>query len=457
VDDLPLHIGQSKRPSLKIKGKLFMVYDRKQKQYTAVIALVYLWAGYSALLACLTGYLQYLGEGYSFDSVKLHLWSGIATALFSFLMWVRLKRFSLVNFLLKVPVLPLSVIFFALISFTGHQGGNITHGNDYLIEPLPNSIKSVLGHEVFEEKQIILTDENWKNANLYSEVIQPILNNNCVGCHNPKKTKGALLLTSFNDILKGGEHGAVVSSGQPNQSELFTRLELPMDDDRHMPPKGKSQPSKEAIQLIAVWIEKDIPVDKTIGELGLKKELFRSFFPKIEKNDYPDVEIAKALADSINLVKDMGLHVDPISESTAFLKVSALNKPTFTDADFQTLKAIAPQIAILDLGDSQITDAIFKDLATLPHLTLLKVDNTHITGEQIHKLKTLEHLVSINLSHTYFKEEYIPQLSDFKSLEIVYLFNPDYGKSGSQTLNNKISVEYGNYALPQIKSDSIVY
>jgi len=173
-----------------ILGLLLQAYDRKQKQYISVIALIYLWAGFSAILACITGYLQYLGEGYSFDSVKLHLWSGIATALFSFLMWARLKKFSLVDFLSKVPILLLSVVFFGLISFTGHQGGNITHGADYLVEPLPNSIKSALGYEVFEEKEIILTDENWENANLYTEVIQPILNNNCVSCHNPKKTKG---------------------------------------------------------------------------------------------------------------------------------------------------------------------------------------------------------------------------------------------------------------------------
>jgi uncharacterized membrane protein len=441
-----------------ILGLLLQVYDRKQKQYTSVIALVYLWAGFSAILACITGYLQYLGEGYSFDSVKLHLWSGIATALFSFIMWARIKRFSLVDFLSKVPIFLLSLLFFGLISFTGHQGGNITHGSDYLVEPLPNSIKSALGYEVFEEKEIILTEENWETVNLYTEVVQPILNNNCVSCHNPKKTKGELLLTSANDILLGGEHGNVVVTGQPDESELYTRMVLPKEDDQHMPPDGKTQPSKEAIKLIAAWIEKDLPVDKTIGELGLNKELFRSFFPKIEKNDYPDVEIAEASIDSINLVKNTGLHVDPISESTFFLQVSAINKPGFTDADVKVLRSIAPQIAILDLGDTQITDVIFKDLATLPNLTIIKMDNTSVTGAQINQLKTLKHLVSINLSYTAFKEENLNQLSDFQSLEHIYLFNPSYSKSGSDTINDgKIVVEYGNYELPKVARDSIVY
>lgn len=441
-----------------ILGLLLQLYDRKSNQFRSAIALIYLWAGLSGVLACITGYLQYLGEGYSFESVKLHLWSGIATALFSFLMWARLKRFSLVEFIYKIPTLKMSILFFLLISFTGHQGGNITHGAEYLIEPLPNSIKSALGYEIFEEKEIILTDENWENVNLYTDVVQPILNNNCVSCHNPKKTKGELLLTSTDDILKGGEHGDVIIEGQPTKSELFTRMKLPKEDDKHMPPEGKSQPTKEAIALIGVWIQEDLPVDKTIGELGLQKDLFLSFFPSTVKNDYPNIEIEEAPIDSINIVKSNGLHVNRLSESTQFLQVSAINKPSFTTTDFQVLNTIAFHIAILDLGGTQITDTVFKELVNLPNLTILKLDNTGVTGEQISQLKNLEHLASINLSNTDFKEEYLAQLTDFKSLEKVYLFNSSFEKSGSEYLNDgNLMIEYGNYRLPPVARDSIIY
>ncbi|UWX55214.1 hypothetical protein NYZ99_00855 [Maribacter litopenaei] len=56
-----------------ILGLLLQVYFRRRKAFKEVIGKVYLWAGYSAILACLTGYLQYPGEGYAYDSVKLHL------------------------------------------------------------------------------------------------------------------------------------------------------------------------------------------------------------------------------------------------------------------------------------------------------------------------------------------------------------------------------------------------
>jgi len=36
-------------------------------------------------------------------------------------------------------------------------------------------------------------------------------------------------------------------------------MKLPKEDDQHMPPDGNSKPSKEAVKLVGVWIEKDLP------------------------------------------------------------------------------------------------------------------------------------------------------------------------------------------------------
>ncbi len=112
-----------------VLGLLLQWYDRKTGQYGKVIGIIYLWGGISAVLACITGYLQYLGEGYAFDTVKWHLWAGIATALFSFVMYARLGNRKPMDFLSRIPIVAFSIFFFVLISFTGHQGGNITHGS----------------------------------------------------------------------------------------------------------------------------------------------------------------------------------------------------------------------------------------------------------------------------------------------------------------------------------------
>ncbi|MFS4446957.1 c-type cytochrome domain-containing protein [Maribacter sp. 2307UL18-2] len=439
-------------------GLLVQWYARKRQQYAPVVPLIFLWGGFSAVLACITGYLQYLGEGYSFETVKWHLWLGIATALFSFIMFAKLSKTSTIRFLHKVPTALLSVLFFVLISFTGHEGGNITHGDDYLVEPLPNSVKSALGFETFEEKEIVLNDTNWEDALIYEDVIKPILNNKCVSCHNPKKTKGALQLHTPEDIQEGGENGAVILQGNAEKSELFSRMTLPMDDDDHMPPEGKTQPTKEEIKLVGAWIDAGHPFNGTIKTTGLPKELFAAFFPRKVENDYPDMEITEASQDSILTIEKAGIHVDLISKESNFLSVSAINKPTFGDDDFEILLPLKTQIARLDLGGTQVTDIIFEKLGQLPNLTILKLDHTSITGRQIKSLTILEHLKSINLTHTDFEGDYLSDLSDFQSLEKIYLFQSKVAAKEIQTLTNEaIQIDYGNYELPPLASDSIVY
>ncbi len=441
-----------------ILGLLLQWYDRKRLEYQKAIPLIYLWGGVSATFACITGYLQYLGEGYAFDSVKWHLWSGIATALFSFLMYAKLKEIKAVDFLSKVPILGLSILFFILISFTGHQGGNITHGEEYLFEPLPNSVKSALGFETFEEKEIVLSEETWEEALIYEDVIKPILNNKCVSCHNPKKTKGALLLHNEEGILEGGENGEVILANYTKQSEIYKRMTLPIDDDDHMPPEGKTQPSKEEIKLIAAWIDAGHPFKSTIKDAGLDKKLFASLFPKKHDYDYPDKKIAAASQDSIASIEKTGVYVNLISKSSNFLSASCINKPAFTDADFETLLPIKTQIARLDLGGTKVTDSIFKKLIMLPNLTVLKLDNTAVTGEQIETLSFLDHLKSVNLTGSNFEEQHLTAFSKFKALEKIHLYKTKIKKKGVQSFNEgQITIDYGNYELPPIASDSIVY
>ncbi len=442
-----------------ITGLLLQWYDRKNNAYTKIIALIFFWGFISATVACVSGYLLYLGEGYSFDTVKFHLWLGIATAIFSLLMYFRLLDPSRIDLIKRLPVVLMSFSLLILISFTGHLGGNITHGSDYLIEPLPSNVKIFLGLGPETHEMPTLDEENWEEAVLYTDVVQPILNNKCVSCHNAKKEKDQLRLEEENGILKGGENGAVIEPNDPENSSLYARLILPLEHEDHMPPKDKTQLSKGEIAIIKAWITHSNPFDKKIGELGLNKNLFQDFFPKVEDNTYPDVEVAEIAKDTISALKKKGLHVEPLSENSNFIKVSCINKPSFSDRDFNLLLPIKDQIVSLDLGDTQISDAIFEKLGSLPHLTFLKLDNSDITGKNIESLEQLEYLKSINLVGTNFQETHLSKLKKFKTLQTVYLYNTPIQKP--ETLEKRkpgeVFLDYGGYALPALATDSIVY
>lgn len=434
-------------------------FNRKKKDFNGVVMLLFLWGSLAAILACVTGYLQYLGEGYAFKTVKTHLWFGIITAMVSFAMYLRLKESIRFNFLTKISKGLFVLIVLILVAYTGHLGGSITHGEDYLVEPLPNQLKTALGFAVYEEIPINLNEENWKQAQFYDEVIAPILNNNCVSCHNKKREKGALLLNSKEGIIKGGENGEIIVSGNPEESALYNRLVLPNDHEDHMPPKEKQQPGKEEIAVLKSWILKGTPFDKTIGELELPKTLFIAFFPKNTPVDYPEVQISGVSTDTINKIKSEGIHVQPISTSTNFLLVSCINTPNFSDEDLALLAPIKNQIAVLDLGGTKITDAIFEQIAALPYLTVLKLDNTAITGSKLAQLHSLEHLRVLNMTGTNFQKTHLGHLYGFKTLKAVFLAFTGLKSADNRENESKsdLKIEFGNYELPLIESDSIIY
>ena len=83
--------------------------------------------------------------------------------------------------------------------------------------------------------------------------ILPILQNNCVKCHGEEKQKDDLRLDTYEWVLKGGEHGAVVVAEDLIESSLFQRITLPADDDDIMPPKDGPLSDNE-IALIKNWI-----------------------------------------------------------------------------------------------------------------------------------------------------------------------------------------------------------
>lgn len=437
-----------------IFGLLFMWLDRKKKQYQKVIGLAFLWAGIIGTITCISGYFLYTSEGFKWDTIKLHLWIGIATTLFAFVMHFKLNEKSL-QILKKIPTAVFSITLLFLVSFTGHLGGNITHGEDYLTEPLPNNIKKVLGIPTYEKQEIVLDPENWKETKVYEEVIQPIINNKCISCHGAKKAKGDLRLHNMEVMLAGGENGAVLDTDNPENSDFLVRLHLPKQDEDHMPPKDKAQLTKGELAIVDAWIMKGADFENNMEEAGLQKELLKPFFPKIETTNFPKEEVAVVDDNELALIRSKGYHAEKISKITNYLNIGCINKRSFSVSDFKDLEKVKTQIAVLDLGGTKVNDSIFVQLASLPNLTVLKLDNTSITGEQIEQLAQCQNLKSINLTNTNFNDSNLNALNKLPSLESVYLYNSKVSKEAATNFGNKkIKLELGDYSLPKPSVDN---
>jgi hypothetical protein len=87
-----------------------------------------------------------------------------------------------------------------------------------------------------------------------------------VSCHGAGKQKGGLRLDNPADLLRGGDSGAVILSGQPDQSELIRRCQLPEGHEEHMPPKGKPALSSAELEILQWWISLGTPVNMSVQE-----------------------------------------------------------------------------------------------------------------------------------------------------------------------------------------------
>lgn len=95
-------------------------------------------------------------------------------------------------------------------------------------------------------------------APTFQNDIRPLLQAKCWRCHNEKSHKADLDLTTPAGILKGGESGAVLAPGKPDESLLFEKVH-----DGTMPPGKKDRLSEAEVLLIKNWISAGAKADGT--------------------------------------------------------------------------------------------------------------------------------------------------------------------------------------------------
>jgi uncharacterized membrane protein len=206
----------------------------RQEKYAALqpaLRLAWFWGMMTALASAITGLLLSQNGEYDAGTLNIHKWLGIALALISALFYVWKRKTASHKNQSWVALLLLLLIF-----GTGHMGGTLTHGEGYLTQNLPASVRVWFGHHEMVQRSPI---SNIDDAPVYGEIIAPILQAKCYDCHGPKKQKGGLRMDKMEAFKQGGKDGAVFVAGMPESSEMIRRVSLELDDEDHMPPKGK--------------------------------------------------------------------------------------------------------------------------------------------------------------------------------------------------------------------------
>jgi uncharacterized membrane protein len=226
-------------------------WRKKSDQFLSAIGVI-LWIGtVTAAIAVGLGFILMNQDDYSGNTITIHQWSGIASTIFSGLtLYAYLtKEYKSYRILFILTVLG--------VSFAGHYGAMLTHGEDYLaLNPAEKKTSMALNSSLQVEKLTGKINQNQKQ-DLGVEA-RNILANHCFDCHSIKKSKGKLRLDALAYALKGGKEGPALVIGHPEKSEMIRRIKLPASDDEAMPTKGKRLTKKE-IEILEIWVKQGAP------------------------------------------------------------------------------------------------------------------------------------------------------------------------------------------------------
>ncbi len=424
---------------------------------SATVTTVLAWGALGCTLAVACGWLLAQSGGYEPNLLGRHLWAGAATALGANLALVfRLSSGRIgTGFLCGVANAILTVTC-AVLAVTGHYGASLTHGETYLTENAPDCLRQFIGLSPKPAADAsVAAVKPVEQRRLWEDVVQPILEERCNSCHHEGKSKGGLRLDRLAGLLKGGASGAAIEPGNPQQGLLMKYLQLDPDDDKHMPPKGKPQPSAAQLAALTYWIEVGAPADKTAGDFDLspgQRATLESLLTPAQRKS----QEAKARSEAAALDASLATLRSNLPGSLACVVpgkpelayAPGTNFAAVGDAQLSALAPLAASIVALELQQTKVSDAGLAALAPFTKLRVLQLQNTALTDAGLQHLATLTSLENLNLYATGVTDAGLPQLAGLKNLKKIFLWQSKVSAAGADQLRAAIPGLDVNLGLP---------
>ncbi len=302
-----------------------------------------------------------------------------------------------------------------------------------------------------------------QEAQVFGDIIQPILTDKCGGCHSAKKQKGGLRIDGKDWILKGGKDGKVFVQGNANASELYKRIILDPLEEKHMAPKGKPQLTEQEINLIQWWISSDAGFEKKVKEVTQPAQIIpallamQSAAVTQKKAAIPDGSVDKVSQSVLDTLRNAGIVVLPVSVNSNYLLANFVSIPKLTDRTVSLLDQIKKQLVWLKLGYADLSENSWKIIGQCKNLTRLSIEHTNITDANLKYLTELKNLQYLNLVGTKVSVQGVQQLKDLPQLESLYVGQTSIKGNdivSLQKLFPKAKIDSGNYRLEFIAADT---
>jgi uncharacterized membrane protein len=396
----------------------------------------------SVFVAASLGWLLAWGGGYEGKLVTSHMWGGFTLAA------ATLVCFVLRPWNKRAYAIALSATLLVLV-WTSDKGGKLTHGETFMTKHMPSELRGLLRvspvtnttQSAVEAAKVSSTGvvstsapDALPSATFFAARVAPIFENKCSSCHNAQKKKGKLRLDSFENVMHGGKDGVVIRPGDPLHSELFRRINLPLDNKDFMPTDGKPPLTSSEIKVIELWIAAGASSSLAATEVHGA--------PPLSVSERTAMPLARDYRPQLPLITslehELGIHLVPRSRNPedGLILRTAGSPDRCDDAALARLRPIGNLIVDAELARTKITDTGLKTLATFSNLRVIDVAHTAVTSAGVPALARLNHLQSLNLTATAVGDAGVAPLRRKPTLRRLYLFETKCTAKSDLALRN---------------------
>ncbi len=376
----------------------------KNNEWLLLLRLV---AALSAIVTAIMGLLLSVTDDRSGNVLEWHKWAGVSTALLGSMFYYFQDFFTNKKIISKAYTVVASIV----IILAGHFGADLTHGENYLLAPMSPEVK------------LVPVDE----AIVFKDVIKPVLEKKCSGCHGEASMKGGLSLEDSTGILKGGKTGPLFIAGDPEKSLIIHRLLLPEDDKKHMPPISKPAMAKDEIALIRSWIKVGAVMNTRLISLPARDSFrilaSRFLAPSDQPFDQPVYDFPAADKKKINTLNNNYRVIEQQGVNSPALSVHFYGKYAYSKKSLEELLPIKQQIIELSLAKMPVKDEELSIVKQMINLQKLNLNYTDITSKGLEELSALKKLTEISLSGADVTLHGLEKLLGLPQLTSVFIWN----------------------------------
>jgi uncharacterized membrane protein len=401
------------------------------------------------LITAITGFVLSLEGPAKGNLILTHQWLGISVAyLMAIWYWVNKKDQSK-----YLPPIMIQGVLVIMIVVTGHYGGMVTHGNDFL---------SLLDKD--EVGIISIPDD----PIVFTHIIQPILNRKCVKCHNSNKAKAELILSGMESINKGGKSGAIIDRNDYGKSKLLASITLSPEDDGHMPPLEEEQLTGDEMTLISSWVSHGASGDQKFSDLDISDPGY-VIIDKIvsDSKNYRWSGLPDISDDEIDELSSNYIRILRFYNRSDAIQVIVYPHKNYESKGISKLKSIANNIIELSFSGIPVQNDELDFIGLCQNLEKLNLSNTGIDDEGVSKLKDLGKLTELKIYNSNITDKALDKVEEYPQLSRLYAYNSDIteeginrlakAKSGLSIIKNAKEAEDFKSVLPPPTANPRVY